>query len=298
MKVLCFDIGGTYIKYGVVENGKVIEKASVKTDAALGQQALILRLLHTTREMMKKHKVEGVGVSCAGSINIETGTVIVAPEHIKEFIGLNFKQIFKDNFGLECFADNDVNCFAVAEGESGAAKKMNSYLTMTIGTGIGGAIVIRKQIWRGSFYNGAEFGRMFISDKKYEAICSTASLVRAARKAGLSVNNGVEVFEIYDNKNHEKNALAVKIVKEFYQNLAFGIANLFYIFDPEAIIIGGGISNRQRLAKEIRQELKKILDPAFFRNAELLNAEHANDGGMIGAYYNFVKAFEKQESEN
>ena len=120
MKVLCFDIGGTYIKYGVVENGKVIEKASVKTDAALGQQALILRLLHTTREMMKKHKVEGVGVSCAGSINIETGTVIVAPEHIKEFIGLNFKQIFKDNFGLECFADNDVNCFAVAG--IGAAK--------------------------------------------------------------------------------------------------------------------------------------------------------------------------------
>lgn len=298
MKVLCYDIGGTDIKYGIVEDGNLIEKASVRTDAALGQQALILRLVHTTREMLKKHEVEGVGVSCAGSINIETGTVIAAPEHIKEFLGLNFKQIFKDNFNLKCFADNDVNCFAIAEGESGAAKKMSTYLTMTIGTGIGGGIVIRRQIWRGSFYNGAEFGRMFITDKKYEAICSTASLVRAARKAGLSVNNGVEVFEIYDDKNHEKNALAVKIVKEFYQSLAYGIANLFYIFDPEAIIIGGGISNRKRLAQEIRQELKKIIDPAFFRNAVLLNAEHANDGGMLGAYYNFVKAYAKPESEN
>ena len=169
-------------KYGIVEDGNLIEKASVRTDAALGQQALILRLVHTTREMLKKHEVEGVGVSCAGSINIETGTVIAAPEHIKEFLGLNFKQIFKDNFNLECFADNDVNCFAIAEGESGAAKKMSTYLTMTIGTGIGGGIVIRRQIWRGSFYNGAEFGRMFITDKKFEAICSTASLVRAARK--------------------------------------------------------------------------------------------------------------------
>lgn len=287
MKVLCYDIGGTDIKYGIIEDGELLFKDSMKTDAFLGQDALVKKLIWTTKDILKKNSVVGVGISCAGSVDINKGVITIAPEDISEFGGLNFNYIFKENFNLSCVADNDVNCFALAEGKTGAAKNMKNYLTMTVGTGIGGAIVIDNKLWRGANFNGAEFGRMLLNDRKFEALASTQALVRNARKAGIVASNGIDVFDAYDKKD----ITSIPVVKEFFNNLALGIANLLYIFDPEAIIIGGGISNRKQLSTEIKRELKRIMVPDFFVTTKVLNAKHGNDGGILGAYYNFMNVY-------
>ena len=287
MKVLCYDIGGTDIKYGIIEDGELLFKDSMKTDAFLGQDALVKKLIWTTKDILKKNSVVGVGISCAGSVDINKGVITIAPEDISEFGGLNFNYIFKENFNLPCVADNDVNCFALAEGKTGAAKNMKNYLTMTVGTGIGGAIVIDNKLWRGANFNGAEFGRMLLNDRKFEALASTQALVRNARKAGIVASNGIDVFDAYDKKDITR----IPVVKEFFNNLALGIANLLYIFDPEAIIIGGGISNRKQLSTEIKRELKRIMVPDFFVTTKVLNAKHGNDGGILGAYYNFMNVY-------
>lgn len=287
MKVLCYDIGGTDIKYGIVENGELLFKDTMKTDAFLGQDALVKKLIWTTKDVLKKNTVVGVGISCAGSIDTNRGIVSIPPEDISEFNGLNFNYIFKENFNLPSVADNDVNCFALAEGKTGVAKNLKNYLTMTVGTGIGGAIVIDGKLWRGANFNGAEYGRMLLTDKKFEALASTQALVRNARKAGIVASNGIDVFDAYDRKD----AMAIAVVKEFYSNLALGIANLFYLFDPEALIIGGGISNRRQLSTEIKRELKRIMTPEFYATSKVMNAKHGNDGGMIGAYYNFMNIY-------
>lgn len=287
MKVLCYDIGGTDIKYGIIEDGELLFKDSMKTDAFLGQDALVKKLIWTTKDILKKNSVVGVGISCAGSVDINKGVITIAPEDISEFGGLNFNYIFKENFNLPCVADNDVNCFALAEGKTGAAKNMKNYLTMTVGTGIGGAIVIDNKLWRGANFNGAEFGRMLLNDRKFEALASTQALVRNARKAGIVASNGIDVFDAYDKKD----ITSIPVVKEFFNNLARGIANLFYIFDPEAIIIGGGISNRKQLSTEIKRELKRIMVADFFVTTKVLNAKHGNDGGILGAYYNFMNVY-------
>ncbi len=287
MKVLCFDIGGTDIKYGIVKDGKVLVKKSMRTDAFLGEKAIIDKIVLASKELLKEHTVVGAAVSCAGSINYETGEILIPSESAKCMKGMNFKKIFKDNFYLDCVADNDVNCFAKAEAIDGFAKKCKQFLMMTLGTGIGGAIVNEKNVWRGLHYNGGEFGRMLLgsTEQKYESIGATSVLVRNARKAGLKVENGIDMFRLFD----EKDPKAITIVKDWYHDVAWGIANLIYIFNPEAVVIGGGVANRSTLCTEIKRELKKILNPDFYDTVKLLNSKFGNDGGMIGAYYNFAE---------
>ena len=158
---------------------------------------------------------------------------------------------------------------------------------ITVGTGIGGAIVVNGEMWRGLNFKAAEFGRMLIEGGKYESVAATSALVRSARIAGLTVGNGQDVFALYD----QKNPVAVSVVTEFYRKLALGIANLVYIFNPEAIVIGGGISNRKTFSSELKKELKKIMVPAFYDTVKIYNAAYANDGGIMGAYYNYISVF-------
>lgn len=286
MKVLCFDIGGTDIKYGVIEDEVILTKASIPTNYQLGQESISNRLIAITKEILKTYKIDGVGVSVAGCVDFDYGVIILGPENIKEFDGWNFKELFAENFGLKVVADNDVNCFGVAEGMSGAAKKISNYLTMTVGTGIGGAIVINGEIWRGLNFKASEFGRMLLEGGRYENLASVTALIRMARLKGLKVGNGLDVFNLYDQKVPE----AIEVVTTFYRNLAIGIANLTYIFNPEAIVIGGGVSNRKTFATELKRELKKIMVPSFYDTVKIFNAQYGNDGGIMGAYYNFISS--------
>ena len=288
MKVLCFDIGGTNIKYGVIEDGNILEKSMFPTNYKRGHKDVTDRLIATAKKVQKKHPdIEGVGISCAGSINFDKGCMITPPDAIQEFGEWDFEKLFMEELGLRIVADNDVNSFAACECKMGAGSKYKTYLVMTVGTGIGGAIVINGEMWRGLNFQAAEFGRMLIEGGKYEAQAATSSLVRSARIAGLTVGNGLDVFALYD----EKNPIAVKVVTEFYRKLALGIANLVYIFNPEAIVIGGGISNRKTFSSELKKELKKIMVPAFYDTVKLYNAAYANDGGIMGAYYNFLSVY-------
>ncbi len=284
MKVLCYDIGGTDIKYGVVEDGKIIYKSSMKTSPDLGRESLEERLIEVGKEITQKYDVKAVGISSSGSIDCETGKVLIPGDKIKIMKDMDFSKLFYENLGLIVAADNDVNCFGEAESRTGAGIKYDNFLMMTIGTGIGGAIIYEDKVMHGLNYNAGEFGRMLLGDTKFEDLASTSALIKNAKKAGLGVDNGLALYKLYD----EKNPLALKVIGEFYHYLAIGIANLVYIFNPEAIMIGGGISNRETLTDEIKVELKKILQPEFFNTITIENSIHKNEGGLIGAYFNAV----------
>jgi predicted NBD/HSP70 family sugar kinase len=284
MKVLCFDIGGTAIKYGVIEDEKLITSFEMATEYKEGSQAVLNKLAKVTTEMITAYGVKGVGISVAGSVDYDRGVIVNSPESIPEFQDLDFKRFFKENFNLDAVADNDVNCFGIAEGRSGAGKNIANFLTMTIGTGIGGAIIFNHKLWRGFSWNGGEFGRMLLGKDKYETVASVTALIGYANEYGLNVNSGYQVFELYDHKDPK----ARKAVIKFYENVARGIANLIYIFDPEKIIIGGGITNRGALLDELNKALKEVINPRFYKDNFLAIAEYKNAGGMFGAYYNFI----------
>lgn len=288
MTVLCFDIGGTNIKYGVIENYTILEKGLFPTEYKKGQQDLKERILKKANEMKAKYPtIKGVGVSCAGSINYDLGKMLTPPESIQEFRDLDFASLFKDGLGLDSVADNDVNTFAACECLMGAGKKYKNYIVCTVGTGIGGAIVINNEIFRGKDYNAGEIGRQLIEGKKWESLASMTALIREAKAHGLNVTEGKEVFDLYDAKDK----VACEVVEEFYDNLGRGVANLVYIFNPDAFVVGGGISARPNFGEEINAHANKFLVKEFQNLVDVIPAAYRNDGGILGAYCNFVKRF-------
>lgn len=288
MKVLCYDIGGTNVKYGVVEDQKILEKNSFKTYFKNGREDLTARILKVAHELVDKYPdIKGVGISCAGSINYDKGMMVTPPASIPEFGDWNFQKIFHDEFGFNVVADNDVNCFASCECKMGAGKKYKTYLVMTIGTGIGGAIVVNNTVWRGNNYNAGEIGRMLINGIHWEELGSMTALIKAARLRGLDVKEGKEVFDLYDSGN----PVATIVISEFYQNLGRGIANLVYIFNPEALIIGGGISARKGFGAEINAYANYFLVEGFQSIVDIIPAQYQNDGGILGSYCNFVEKY-------
>ena len=282
MKILCFDIGCTDIKYGIIEDGNILIKKKIPTNVPAGLENFKENLKIIVDCLTATMDIKYVGVSCAGSIDIHQSKIIVSPDNALWLGDFDFKAFFKQNFGLECFADNDVNCFGLAEMIAGHGRDYDHFLMMTVGTGIGGAIIMQKQLWRGPNYNAGEFGRMIMQDGvAYEEVAATSALVRFSKEAGLDVKNGNEVFELYDAKNE----VARQVVKNFYDYLAIGISNLVYAFNPQSIIIGGGITNRDTFIDELKEELQKILHHSFYETVVIQRSYFKNDGGMLGAYY-------------
>lgn len=288
MLVLCFDIGGTNIKYGIVKDGTILEKSSFPTNYKRGHRDVTLRLLEKAKKAKVKYpNLNGVAISCAGSINFDKGVMITPPEAIPQFGDWNFAELFKRELGLDIVADNDVNSFAACECKIGAGAKYSTFIMMTVGTGIGGAIVVDDKIWRGNNYNAGEIGRMLIDGIQWEKIASMSALVKSAKLRGLDIESGEDVFKLYDAGDPVANL----VVTEFYHNLGKGIANLVYIFNPQAIIIGGGISARPNFGKEVNSYADYYLVEGFKSTLDILPAYIRNDGGMMGAYCNFVDKY-------
>ncbi len=292
MRVLCFDIGGTNIKYGVIDNEQFLEKGLFDTDAYKGKEYLTNKLVNMAKEMKEKYQIEGIGISCAGSVNFKDAYISTAPDALPAFSDWNFRKIFKESVGLDCVADNDVNSFAKAECVKGAAQDFDNFIVLTVGTGIGGGIVMYDKVWRGQNYNAGEVGRMLIGNTKWESVASMSALIKDARHKGIDVKDGVELFELYDKLD----PLALAVVCRFYDLLATGIANLIYIFNPEAIVIGGGISKRPTFIEELEKFINSHLPAGFQNTAKILTASFRNDGGMMGAYYNFIE-YKKEKGE-
>lgn len=288
MRILCFDIGGTAVKYGIVENGNILEKRSMPTNTKLGQEQLIARMVSEGKDLISKYdNVVGAAVSTTGNVDFDNRRISIAPEAIPEFKDFDFKKIFKDNFNFDCVADNDVNSFAAAEMMYGSGTKYKTFIVMTLGTGIGGAIIADNKMWRGKLWGAGEIGRMLMYDSTYENYAAISKLVVQAKEAGLNVENGKDVFDLYDNNDE----LAIKVVDKYYDYVAYGILSVIYAFNPEAIIIGGGVSARPTMIDEIRSHVNKMAIPGYEDSCDLVCATFKNDGGMIGAYANYVSVY-------
>lgn len=289
MKILCYDMGGTDLKYGVIENNNLLFSSKTPTKCYSTPEELKEQYIYLTKEILQKFPdIQGVAISTAGSVDYIRGVIVAAPEAIPVFQDFDFKTLFKENFNLDCFVDNDVNSFAAAE--LNEDNPYHNFIVMTVGTGIGGAIIVNDTLWRGANFNAGEIGRMLINGISYEKQASVSALLRNAKSKGLDIKNGLELFNLYDNKDE----LALKVVNDFYQKLATGLANIIYMFNPEAIFIGGGISQRKTFIEELEEHLNPQLEWEFRNITKIKIASHQNDGGMYGAYRNYLKYITKE----
>ena len=287
---LAIDVGGTALKIGLLtEEGEILESDSKKTPKTLDAFYQIIE--DTFHEY---EGVKGLALSLPGAVDSETG--IIGGSSALDYIhGPNIKEELEKRLQVRVEMENDANCAALAEVWKGAASDVNDCCFIVSGTGIGGAVVKNKRIHKGQHLHGGEFGYM-IADFNFETkemktwsdVGSTVAVVRAVAKAkgvDMASLDGRDIFDHYhEDSDYEK------AVDKYYYVLANGIYNLQYAYDPQKIIIGGGISVRDDLLDEVNQRLDVIFHR--FKHAKIrpvvLTCQYHNDANLLGALYHFL----------
>ncbi|NQO46183.1 ROK family protein [Streptococcus suis] len=289
-RYLAVDIGGTQIKYGLVDQeGQLLEQHKMDTQAHLGGP----HILATVKDLVRKYKdnsdIAGVAISSAGMVDHVKGEIFYSGPQIPNYAGTKFKAEIEATFGLPCEIENDVNCAGLAEGISGAGRDSQISLCLTIGTGIGGCLLIDKEIYHGSSNAACEVGYLPLSDGAFQDIASTTALVQHV--ADLHGDNpsewdGYRIFQEAQNGNSKCQVAIHQLV----DNLGKGIATITYVVNPEIVILGGGImGQKEYLQPMIEEALKRHLLPSLVDKTKIAFAEHENAAGMLGAFYHFVQ---------
>ncbi|MFW5632652.1 MAG: ROK family protein, partial [Acetivibrio ethanolgignens] len=142
-RYVSIDIGGTAIKYGIIdENGKILERREKPTEAFMGGLSILKKTVDIVENFQKNFEINGICISTAGMVDVKKGSIFYSGPQIPDYAGTQFKKTMEERFGIPCEVENDVNCAGLAESVSGAAKDSCITLCLTIGTGIGGCIVI------------------------------------------------------------------------------------------------------------------------------------------------------------
>lgn len=291
--ILAFDIGGTKVKYGIVNTaGKVLKKDTFDTDCS-SEEAFLKPILDIINKEKEIQELEGVGISMPGFIDAEKGIPTVCYA-IKCMEGKSITDIIALKTGFKASVENDGNCAAFAEKFNGNALNCSDFICVTIGTGIGGGIYLNDRIVRGNSFRAGEFGFMVceglnkekIEDSIISANASTRSLVLDYMKyKNMDPKDIVEGYEVFEKAKEDQNVR--EIINNWYRKIALGVVNLSATLNPEKILIGGGVSAREDFIKEIERCANEI---TWWKDvsSKIEVCKHRNDAGLIGAAYNFI----------
>lgn len=288
MTILAFDIGGTSIKYGIWEEEKLSHKGNVKTPPSWEEMKQTLKEIKTKFD--KEFNIQGVAFSSPGAVNQIERTIDGASAIPYIHLFPIYDELERE-FGCSVAFENDANCAALAETWKGAAKGLKNILFVVVGTGIGGSVIVDGEIKHGKHLFGGEFGFMLMTDDKTFSDLGTA--VNMATRYALRTDNkpgsisGQEVFELAEAGD----PIAKEEVSTFYTYLARGIFNLQYSYDPELILIGGGVSSKPDLIEKLEEEFDKIVDVVKIAPFKpmIKTCEFKNDANLIGAVYNYMQ---------
>ena len=296
MKVIGIDIGGTAVKYGLLTlEGKLLETGEFPTEAEKGVENLYGNICKVIDKYLSK-EVSGIAVSGTGQIDGTAGKVIGGNPIIPGWIGTNLVEKLETKYGIPAVLENDVNCAALGEKWLGAGKGSDSFVCLTIGTGIGGGIVLDGDIFRGDTYVAGEFGHIQIEKNGEQCLCgkkgcyeryaSATALVRMVKEKIGKELNGKEIFELEKSGN-----IAIReVVDKWIDYFTDGLSTIVYIFNPSLIVIGGGVTKQgDYLLNRILKSLDSKLGINYKKNLKIKFAELGNNAGMLGAEYLLLK---------
>lgn len=305
------DIGGTSIKFGLFDsNGKVLyreQRPSLVEKGATPLMHLIgnigERLLYFAAD--EELNVEYLGVGSPGAIDFSRGVVSGPSPNIPGWEGMEIGPTLSERLNIQVYVDNDANAMALAEGRFGAAAGSDSVVCVTVGTGIGGGLIIRGKIWRGAHSSGAEIGHMSIDFDGpkcacgqrgcIEAFCSSRAMLQRARnrlKDGLTpaFNDVLEgdlknltIKKIFAAVGKDDN-VAREVIDETGRFLGVGLAGVVNLLNPETIVIGGGIAEGGGgFIDAVTKEIKQRAFSSAVEKLRVVRATLGNNAGFIGA---------------
>ena len=292
------DVGGTAIKGAVIgDDGKLYGEDSVPTATGEGIVNCILVLVNRLRKSVKE-EVKGVGIGCAGVIDSEGGRVVLARN--LSLVDFPIVKLLSEKVDLPVKITNDANAAALGEAKFGAGKNYKNSILVTLGTGVGGGIVIDGKLFEGNKSAGAEIGHMVIERGGdmcscgrrgcFEAYSSATALIKRTRKA-MEEDAGSAMWKSYTPDTvtgktafeyKDTDASANEVVDKYIEYLACGLANLANIFRPEVIMLGGGISKQ---GENLCAPLREIMDREIFAPGYApVKVTVATLGSLAGAY--------------
>lgn len=286
-KYISIDIGGTAIKYGIVsENAEVLLKKEMKTEAQKGGPAILEKVIGIVEEL-KGEADAGVCISTAGMVDIEKGEIFYSAPLIPNYIGTAFKKTVEERFGIPCEVENDVNCAGLAEYKAGAAAGSKAAVMLTIGTGIGGCILLNGEVFHGFSNSACEVGYMHMNDSDFQTLGAASILTNKVSEWKGETEKKWDGYHIFEEaKKGDK--LCLLAIDEMVDILGEGIANICYVINPEVVVLGGGIMAQEQFLKErVECAVKRYLVSSIEEHTKIVFAKHQNDAGMLGAFYHF-----------
>ena len=295
MYYICIDIGGTSIKYGVLsEKGEIFIDGTVSTKVTEKENFIlsdVKKLVRNILDEYENYEIKGICVSTAGVVNPEKGEIAYAGPTIPKYTGTKIKEELEKEFSISCEVENDVNCAGLGEYWRGAGKGSKSMVCLTIGTGIGGSVILDGKLLNGIGYTAGEIGYMDVNGNYIQNIASSKYLVEKVQKEKVEREGitdtitGVDIFELA-KKGDE---ICIAGINEIISNLAVGVRNIIYLLNPEVIVIGGGITaQKEYLEEKIRKEVNDGMISDMFRKTRIELAQQGNQAGLLGALYNFL----------
>lgn len=303
------DMGATKIISCVVDSdGKVGYECRFPTEAAVGPEKVGGNLISAIKETLsncKDKNIFGIGIGTPGQINFETGEVLGSAPNIPGWTGVNVKELIESEFDYPCVVDNDVNAAIWGEFLYGAGKGCKDIVGITLGTGIGGAVIADGKLYRGSKFCGGELGHISL---KYDGIpcrcggigcfeeyCSSRGIKRMAisklksKKRSLLVSM-VEgdlkkiTSELVTQAYHKGDEIAKAVIRETGRLTGYALSIIINILNPEKIIIGGGIATiGDFLFNAIRDGAKERSLPVPYSQVSIVPAKLGVMAGAIGA---------------
>lgn len=300
--VACFDVGGTFIKYAVINDaGEILLKDKFATPISNCKETIPAAISKKVMKLKDRFEIYRAGISTAGQVDSAKGEIIFATDNLPGYTGAKLSRDIEKETGLKTFIENDVNAAALGEMWKGAAKNRDTFVCITLGTGIGGAIVIGGKLFKGAAGSAGEIGHTIINENGedctcgcsgcYERYASTAALIRKytyelKKECPGEVNiEDIDGERIMERVNSGEK-LAVRVYDEFLDHIVTGIVNVTHLLDPGLIVIGGGISAQGKpFFDEINSRFRKRAMKSYSSHTEIVQAALANDAGILGACY-------------
>ena len=305
-KVLAADIGGSKILTAVFsDDGEIMSRKTAPTKAGEGVEAVINRLCeaignHLEENNLKATDLSGIGIACAGGVNPESGVVVTPSPNLPGWYNVPLGEIIEKRFGVSACVLNDASAATLGEQRSGAGIDVENLVLVALGTGIGGGIIIDGKLYQGAAGSAGEIGHMTVDENGPDCDCGNTGCLEVlasgkaiAREAVKRIENG-EKSSLTDIENitaedvaaaaKSGDALAGDVFARASHYLGVGLVNIVNIFNPEMIIIGGGLAETGDLLLGLARD---IVDERAFgisaRSVRIVPAKLGNEAGVYGA---------------
>jgi glucokinase len=301
------DLGGTYIKLGIVtETGKIVKKISLDTRAAEGPDKIVSQIKKGIKELLSsnKLKIQGIGIGSPGVVTVKKGTV-ENPPNFPGWTKINLGRIIEKSFDLPVHVENDANAAAIGEMIFGAGAKYNSFVMITLGTGVGGGIIDKRKLYRGEFGAAGEIGHITIDHNGIRCNCGSYGCIETYAgnnylinrvKDELQSNKESRLWELsggdlkiitpklIDEAAEAGDEFSITFIRKLGVYLGAALASVSNLLDISIFIIGGGVAGFGKpLFDSIEESVKeRVLTPLRPR-VKIIPARLKNDAGIKGA---------------